>query len=38
LRYRIGALPTFFVLGSDGKIIGRVEGLDWPSLAAATSP
>jgi thiol-disulfide isomerase/thioredoxin len=38
LANRIGGLPTFVVLGPDGGVRARVEGLTWAPIMAALAP
>jgi thiol-disulfide isomerase/thioredoxin len=38
LRFGVSALPTFLVVGRDGRVLTRVEGLDWTSIRAALPP
>ncbi len=38
LANRIEALPTFVVLGPDGGIRARVEGLEWAAIVDALAP
>jgi thiol-disulfide isomerase/thioredoxin len=38
LANRIDVLPTFVVLGRNGRVLTRVEGLDWAPIMAALAP